>query len=163
MRWTELDRDVVHMWALVSKVINLELPQKTGKLFTSWMTIVFLRRTFLHGVRKMRSWHLWHWLKVCLQQQQFIRVCSIFRVFTVDYFNNRLVCAVNEYQDRQISDSQLVDLWTTNWLDCTLYSRWVFAHTTYRIWKYSLFVVHAWLRKDGSEVHWLFMVWNSST
>jgi hypothetical protein len=35
MRWTELDRDVVHMWALVSKVINLELPQKTGKLFTS--------------------------------------------------------------------------------------------------------------------------------
>jgi hypothetical protein len=35
---------------LVNTIMNLQVPWKAGKFFTSWATISFSRRTLLHGI-----------------------------------------------------------------------------------------------------------------
>jgi hypothetical protein len=49
--WFDLAQDMGKWQALVNTVLNLQLPQNVGNLFTSWKIIIFLKRTLLRGVR----------------------------------------------------------------------------------------------------------------
>jgi len=37
------------LWALVNTVMNLRVPQEAGNFLTSRVTVIFLRKTLLHG------------------------------------------------------------------------------------------------------------------
>jgi hypothetical protein len=48
-----LFQDRMHWQALEDVIMNMLVPQKAGNFLTSWMTIIFYKRTFHYGVSKL--------------------------------------------------------------------------------------------------------------
>jgi hypothetical protein len=61
MNWIHLTQDR----ALLNCVMNLQFPQNFGNFFPSLATIVFSRRTLLHGVSMLSTYPVAAYLQRC--------------------------------------------------------------------------------------------------
>jgi hypothetical protein len=52
MDWIELAEDRNRWWAVVTGVMNLQVPFNLGNFLTSCKPVTFSKRTLLHGVSK---------------------------------------------------------------------------------------------------------------
>jgi len=55
MDWMHIVQDREQWWALVNKVMNLQVPWKSGNFLTRLVTISFSKRVLFHGVNWLAS------------------------------------------------------------------------------------------------------------